>query len=182
MSVSKEAIEAFALAFWPVNAVSKMESCEGDIAKALEAALPFLPIAVEGKVKALTKTQIETLANNIHNSDDYAYTIECLTYHLSAPSSPGKDGGQEVEVAILDVIAERKRQISIGYDAAHDDGHRGGEIIQAEWGVMRRIDDAIDAGRSGDSQAYMRFLTQAAAQLVAEVGRVKRALAKEASR
>lgn len=63
---------------------------------AITAALSTLPIAGEGKVKALTKTQIETLANNIHNSDDYAYTVECLTYHLSTPpSSPGKDGGQE---------------------------------------------------------------------------------------
>jgi hypothetical protein len=36
------------------------------------------------RLTSLTKTQIETLANNIHNTDDYAYTIECLTHHLAA--------------------------------------------------------------------------------------------------
>jgi hypothetical protein len=37
------------------------------------------------RVKPLTKTQIEILANNIHNTDDYHYTVECLSYHLTVP-------------------------------------------------------------------------------------------------
>lgn len=73
------------------------------------------------------------------------------------------------------ISAERERQISKGYDAAHDDGHKGGEIIMADWGARARIEAAINAGRSGDSPAYKELLAQAAAQCVAEIDRVERA-------
>ncbi|WP_104662809.1 hypothetical protein [Ensifer adhaerens] len=122
--ITEEAIEAFALAFWPVNAVSKMESCGGDIAKALEAALSTLPIAGEGK--ALDEEQIakliwqhlpskvaEEMTRDKHPPlfPQAEYTVATLSaknfveaiIDLVTPSSPGKDGGQEVEaVAALE--------------------------------------------------------------------------------
>lgn len=50
------------------------------------------------EVKPLTKTQIETLANNIHNVDDFAYTVECLSFHLSGSALFTQDHqGGEVE-------------------------------------------------------------------------------------
>lgn len=53
--------------------------------------------ASAAQVPALTKTQIETLSNNIHNVNDYAYTIECLTYHLGAAAlSPVEQAPQPV--------------------------------------------------------------------------------------
>lgn len=73
------------------------------------------------------------------------------------------------------ISAERERQIAKGYDASHDDEHKGGEIIVADWGARARIEAAINAGRSGDSPAYKELLAEAAAQCVAEIDRVERA-------
>lgn len=78
--------------------------------------------------------------------------------------------------AIAAIAVERERQVAKGYDQTHDDEHRGGEIITAKWGAIARINAAIDAGRGGDSQTYRKFLTQAAAQISAEVDRVARAI------
>lgn len=80
--------------------------------------------------------------------------------------------------AIEAIFAERQRQISKGYDAAHDDSHIGGEIVLSEWGARARIEAAINAGRSGDVAAYKELLTEAAAQCAAEIERVERAEAK----
>lgn len=80
------------------------------------------------------------------------------------------------------IIAERARQISVGYDAAHDDKHRGGEIINAVWGAKDRLQAAIERGRAGDVDGYNRYLVEAAAQMAAEVERVLRATATETGR
>jgi hypothetical protein len=80
-----------------------------------------------------------------------------------------------VDQVLVAIAAERARQIAAGYDAAHDDEHRGGEIVLADWGARARIEAAINAGRAGDSPAYKELLTEAAAQCVAEIERVKRA-------
>ncbi|MBB3396841.1 hypothetical protein [Rhizobium sp. BK060] len=74
------------------------------------------------------------------------------------------------------IVAERYRQIAKGYDDAHDDKHRGGEIIWAEWGVIARLNDAMNTS-AGSVEHYKRLLTQAAAQIVAEIKRVDRAAA-----
>lgn len=73
------------------------------------------------------------------------------------------------------IAAERERQITKGYDAAHDDLHKGGEIVTADWGARARIEAAIKAVSSGDSPAYKELLAEAAAQCVAEIERVERA-------
>lgn len=90
-----------------------------------------------------------------------------------SPSSPAPQ--TQMTGALATIVAERQRQIAKGYDAAHDDAHAGGEIIWSEWGVIARINDAIHAGRSGSTEHYVRLLTQAAAQIAAEIERVERA-------
>lgn len=72
------------------------------------------------------------------------------------------------------IAAERQRQISKGYDAAHDDEHKGGQIVLADWGALARIEAAIKAWLAGDSPAYKELLTEAAAQCAAEIERVER--------
>jgi hypothetical protein len=79
------------------------------------------------------------------------------------------------EGALLDVAAERQRQIAKGYDTAHDDTHIAGELINSLWGALERIYAAQDRGMSGDVVGYKRYLIQATAQIVAEVERVCRA-------
>lgn len=86
------------------------------------------------------------------------------------PSPATSSGG-----ALAAIAAERQRQIAKGYDAAHDDSHKGGEIVLADWGARARIEAAINAGRAGDSPVYKELLTEAAAQCVAEIERVERA-------
>ncbi|NEI60969.1 hypothetical protein [Rhizobium leguminosarum] len=76
--------------------------------------------------------------------------------------------------AIHAIAAERERQVAKGYDAAHDDTHAGGEIIWSEWGAVARINDALHTS-SGSTEHYTRLLTQAAAQIAAEIERVERA-------
>ena len=77
--------------------------------------------------------------------------------------------------AIDAISAERHRQIAKGYDAAHDDGHKCGQIVMAEWGALARVEAAIQAGRGGDVPVYKELLTQAAALCAAEIERVDRA-------
>jgi hypothetical protein len=82
---------------------------------------------------------------------------------------------QNMTGAIAAIAAERQRQVAKGYDMAHDDEHKGGEIVLADWGARARIEAAINAGHAGDSPAYKELLTEAAAQCVAEIERVERA-------
>lgn len=85
---------------------------------------------------------------------------------------------QDVADSAFQAIAnERLRQIGKGYDAAHDDRHVAGEIISATWGASARLWDAQECSVSGDIAGYKKYLIQAAAQIVAEYGRVERAAA-----
>ncbi|MFK3847884.1 hypothetical protein ACI2J5_00090 [Agrobacterium pusense] len=85
---------------------------------------------------------------------------------------------QDVADSAFQAIAdERLRQIGKGYDAAHDDRHVAGEIISATWGASARLWDAQECAVSGDIAGYKKYLIQAAAQIVAEYGRVERAAA-----
>ncbi len=85
---------------------------------------------------------------------------------------------QDVAESAFQAIAdERLRQIGKGYDAAHDDRHVAGEIISATWGASARLWDAQECAVSGDIAGYKKYLVQAAAQIVAEYGRVERAAA-----
>lgn len=85
---------------------------------------------------------------------------------------------QDVADSAFQAIAdERLRQIRKGYDAAHDDRHVAGEIISATWGASARLWDAQECAVSGDIAGYKKYLIQAAAQIVAEYGRVERAAA-----
>lgn len=92
----------------------------------------------------------------------------------SALSAQVQDVAERAFQAIAD---ERLRQIGKGYDAAHDDRHVAGEIISATWGASARLWDAQECVVSGDIAGYKKYLIQAAAQIVAEYGRVERVAA-----
>jgi hypothetical protein len=79
----------------PYDECIEAEDVETIVRAYLEATAPVMAGA---KVKPLNKTQIETLANNIHNVDDFAYTVECLTHHLSEAVQPKAGDNAEVEV------------------------------------------------------------------------------------
>lgn len=78
-----------------------------------------------------------------------------------------------------EIAAERRRQIAKGYDAAHDDAHKDGAILHADWGAQARLDDAIDAtpddDNTGNPVLERRKLIEAAALIVAEIERLDRA-------
>lgn len=75
----------------------------------------------------------------------------------------------------LDVLAERRRQIAKGYDAAHDNQHTQGEIISADWGALARLSgQAFEARRMGQVDAYRRLLVEGAAMVIAEIERIDR--------
>lgn len=94
--------------------------------------------------------------------------LEEVKAFLSGNAAPGG--------ALAAILAERERQISKGYDAAHDDQHVHREIICApHWGVFDRILLWSDKGDEG----YRRSLIEAAAMIVAEIERVDRANAKQ---
>lgn len=78
--------------------------------------------------------------------------------------------------AVRDVLAERRRQISLGYTPAHDDAHSDGEIISADWGALARLSgQAFEARRvDRDMRAYRRLLVEGAAMVLAEIERVDR--------
>ena len=78
-------------------------------------------------------------------------------------------------LAVSDVLAERKRQVTDkGYDAAHDDAHKGGEIIyDRHWGVLARLTEY--AGPLLASSPYRTALVDAGAMILAEIERLDRA-------
>lgn len=82
----------------------------------------------------------------------------------------------DLSPAITAIMTERERQIGRGYDAAHDDKHICAELIDAPWGALARIDAARHYGKSGSMALYKRYLIEAAAQIVAEVERIDRAV------
>ena len=73
---------------------------------------------------------------------------------------------------LAEVGAERRRQIKLGYDAAHDDQHTRGEILTAPWGAIARARVALD----GTLRAGIRrqALIEAAALCIAEAERMDR--------
>lgn len=86
-------------------------------------------------------------------------------------------------IAMRDVLAERKRQIAAGYDAAHDDTHAAGDLICAEWGARARMAGAVEWIDTRGHQGWKRareLLVDATALLIAEIERGDRAFAKEA--
>lgn len=102
-------------------------------------------------------------------SDEPPLTMSTATgVSLASPAAP-------VEHVLGAIAAERDRQIAAGYDAAHDDTHVAGDIINSSWGASARIYAAQDRGMSGDVEGYTKDLIQAAAQIVAEIERVQRA-------
>ena len=87
------------------------------------------------------------------------------------------------------IIAERESQIVKGYDAAHDDAHKEGELAEAA-GIVAADLEVTDMEPHGPRQwaAYIfdkhehdrrRQLVIAAAMLVAEIERMDRAATKE---
>lgn len=83
-----------------------------------------------------------------------------------------------------EIAAERQRQIAKGYDAAHDDDHRLGQIASAAaahalmaspWLVLAKdVYPWTPDGLSADT-APREHLVMAAAMLVAEIERLDRA-------
>lgn len=74
------------------------------------------------------------------------------------------DERKRVEIT-HEILARRRAQIAKGYDAAHDDEHRAGEIISdPAWGARARL-------ASPDRAA----LVDAATMIVAEIERLDRA-------
>lgn len=88
------------------------------------------------------------------------------------------DGVRSIETiaaAARDVLAERRRQVDKGYDAAHDDEHSKGEIMSADWGALARLSgQAFEARRTGRMDDYRRLLVEGAAQVLAEIERIDR--------
>jgi hypothetical protein len=85
--------------------------------------------------------------------------------------------------AVRDVLAERQRQIAKGWTPEHDDGHNAGEIIGAKWGALGRIERAfwlINKTTVSATPAPIEareLLKEGAAQIIAEMERLDRALA-----
>lgn len=135
------------------------------------------PPAPSVAVKAL---QDHVLADFTHLTDAQAlsgpYIVKRIKERFGsfALSAQVQDVAESAFQAIAD---ERLRQIGKGYDAAHDDRHVAGEIISATWGASARLWDAQECAVSGDIAGYKKYLVQAAAQIVAEYGRVERAAA-----
>jgi len=78
---------------------------------------------------------------------------------------------------IAEVGAERRRQIKLGYVAAHDDAHARGEILTAPWGAIARARVALD----GTLRIGIRrqALIEAAALCIAEAERIDRSLRRD---
>lgn len=86
---------------------------------------------------------------------------------------------------ILEIIAERKRQVEKGFDAAHDDTHGNGELYEAAKAYLvaaKRIEidtmpmmwpfEKMEWRHPGSKR---EALIKAAAMLVAEINRLQRA-------
>lgn len=106
------------------------------------------------------------------------------------------DAGQLQAAGIADVIQERGRQVMHhGYDPAHDDEHRNGEIaisaiayIQAAHQKHLGLADGeldvfwyFDSPMPEMKKDPRRLLVKAAAMLIAEIDRLDRVLAKASS-
>lgn len=85
--------------------------------------------------------------------------------------------------AAFDVLNERSRQVTQkGYGQAHDDFHTKGEIIWDDWGAMARIGgQASEQRHLGNLPEYRKLLVEGAALILAEIERIDRAAAGEAS-
>ena len=77
------------------------------------------------------------------------------------------------------VLSRRGSQIDRGYDAAHDDEHRAGEIVtNPDWGAVARLQRAATytVVNSPDRREELMI---AAALIIAEIERIDRARMKE---
>lgn len=78
---------------------------------------------------------------------------------------------ENYSAALRDILAERAHQISLGYDAEHDDGHFGAEIVRA---ALARIQRAIGESHYSTSPVAREKLVDATAMLIAEIERLDR--------
>jgi hypothetical protein len=77
---------------------------------------------------------------------------------------------------IAEIEAERRRQIALGHDAAHDDAHHSGEIVSScKWGATKYLEKAIGVWwPRSENREYRQALLIAAALIVAEIERLDR--------
>ncbi|WP_051949288.1 hypothetical protein [Methylosinus sp. PW1] len=81
---------------------------------------------------------------------------------------------QVLSNAERDVLDERRRQITKGYDAEHDDEHVDGEIARA---AIARIQRAMGESHYSASPTAREKLVDGVAMLIAEIERLDRAKA-----
>lgn len=102
-------------------------------------------------------------------------------YAIDFPAITPAGAPDVLSQAVLDVIAERQRQIAKGWTPEHDDGHVNGEIVSARgWGATSRISKA--AAWSEQSPERRELLVEAAAQCIAEIERLDRAASNQGGR
>lgn len=181
--ITKEAIEAASATYWQNHWKIFSENAKRPIRetmeKALEAALPFLPIAGEGK--ALDEEQIakliwqhlpskvaEEMTRDKHPPlfPQAEYTVATLSaknfveaiIDLVTPSSPGKDGGQEVEA-----VSDR------GEPCPHCKGE-GCQPGDPEGAPLEACDYCNGSGKKRDTHPAGTALVEALEALIAAVG------------
>lgn len=83
--------------------------------------------------------------------------------------------------ALQDVLAERRRQIELGHDAAHDDEHVNGEIAMAACGWLSTGQQPVEWSWAANKSAHDRRkqLVIGAALALAELERYDRAALKQ---
>lgn len=114
-----------------------------------------LAVQTQQGVDGLTKTQIETLANNIHNVNDYDYTVECLTYHCSPRS------------ALIDVPAVESEPVA--FASRHNDETGECEPVSVEPAKVRELRERVAARKEYD--AALESLNRATDQEIAEAAK-----------
>jgi len=95
--------------------------------------------------KALNRVVLETLTNG-----GIEWTDQPEVEHVNEPQMPPS-------APVADIVAERIRQVTLGYDAAHDDEHDEGEIALAAACYAAPQMIYVDESNSDDRGEY-RFV------------------------
>lgn len=131
----------------------------------------------------ILETELQECADGANGEGPFARgrAREALANLRAAAPAPPESGGAAAGV-LSEIAAERRRQITNGWTAEHDDGHRNGEIVSAPWGANRRASDGAVFSMAPHTAQYGRKrLLEAAALIVAEIERLDRLAAAPAA-